>query len=215
VLREEVSLSLFPADRERLERYVAAGCPAQTESVLSDAHIFWWDTCGAEDADFAIVNRNGNFARVIQRGGIWEVYKNLGRAGQCFTPEGWEKLSLSGPCLREIAQKMWLPSRNEERLTFLPRELTPKGRRRLICRDQLFTLISKMDDGVFHLELGGVQSPAFPGKPWESQAAVDWAVARCGDVDAPKSAEQVLAQVQVQQAALVAEDALGDMWGMF
>jgi hypothetical protein len=199
-----------------LERYVASGCPAQTESILADAHIFWWDTCGAEDADFAIINRNGNFARVIQKGGIWEVYKNLGRAGQCFTPEHWEKLTLRGPCLREIAQKMWLPDRNEERLTFLPKELTPpKSRRLLICRDQLFKLIGLGDTEGFKLELDGIKSPVFRGKPWENQAAVDWATARCGDADAPKSAEAMLAQAQLEQATMSAQDMLGDLWGAF
>jgi hypothetical protein len=214
---EEISVSLFPADRERLERFVAAGCPAQTESVLADAHIFWWDTCGAEDADFAIINRNGNFARVIQKGGIWEVYKNLGRAGQCFTPEHWEKLSLRGPCLREIAQKMWLPDRDEERLTFLPKELTPPRKRRmLICRNQLFTLNGLGDTEGFKLiGPGGVDSPTFQGKPWESVPAIDWAVARCTSVDAPKSAEAVLQAAQFQQAAMAAEDALEGIWGQF
>lgn len=205
---------LGPNYEVKLQRYVAAGCPAQTESLLADAHIFWWDTCGAEDADFVIINRDGNLARAIQTNGVWQLYKNLGKAGLCLKPEGWEKLPLSGSCLRELAQKMWLPSKGEERLTFLPKELTPPNSRRLmICRDQLFKLFGRGD--AFVLELAGVQSPEFRDKPWESQAAVDWCVARCRAADAPKSAEAVLAGMQHQQAVVAAEDALAGIWGSF
>jgi hypothetical protein len=205
---------LHPNDLSKLQRYVAAGCPAQTESLLADAHIFWWDTCGAEDADFVIINRDGNFARAIQKGGEWQLYKNLGRAGQCFKPEGWEALTLRGPCLREIAQKMWLPSRGEEKLTFLPRELTPPNSRRLlICRDQLFKLFGRGEG--FVLELAGVQSPEFQGKAWESQPAIDWCIARCRASDAPKSAEMVIEAMHHQQAVVAAEVALEGLWGSF
>jgi hypothetical protein len=60
-----------------------------------------------------------------------------------------------------------------------------------------------------------VDSPTFQGKPWESVPAIDWAVARCTSVDAPKSAEAVLQAAQFQQAAMAAEDALEGIWGQF
>lgn len=199
----------------QIQRYIGAGCPAQTESLLADAHIFWWSTCGAEDADFVIINRDGNLARAFQTDGVWKIAKNLGRAGQCLTPESWEWLSMSGPCLRELAQKMWLPSRTEERLTFLPKELTPPGsRRQMICRDQLFKLFGRPGN-AFVLELAGAQSPEFQGKPWESEAAVAWCVGRCHAPDAPKGAEAVVAAMQMQQASHVAADQLAELWGRF
>lgn len=205
---------LGPDSQVKLQRYVAAGCPAQTESLLADAHIFWWDTCGAEDADFVIINRDGNFARAIQNNGVWQLYKNLGKSGRCFSPDHWDKLPLSGPDLRELAQKMWLPSRGEERLTFLPRELTPPNSRRLmICRDQFFKLFGR--GSSFVLEIAGVQSPDFFDKPWESQAAVDWAVARCHAPDAPKGAEAVIAAIQHEEAVDAAALALDGLWGSF
>lgn len=197
----------------RIGRYVAAGCPVRTESLLSDAHVFWWDTCDGEEADFAIVNRNGNIARAIQQNGTWRLYKGVGKNGfSPFSPASWEFTSVSGPDLRACAQKMWLPSRDEERLTFLPKDLTPPGRRKVIVRDQLVTFVGLKSEG-FALELGGVRSPDFQGKPWESQAAVDWCVARCRDGDAPKSAEQILAHAQVEQAVFAMEDLPG--FGMF
>lgn len=198
----------------RIERYVAAGCPVRTESLLADAHVFWWDTRDGEEADFAIINRDGNTARAFQEDGIWHIAKNLGRAGAApWHPEDWQLLDISSPDLRVCAQKLWLPSRGEERLCFLPKELTPpKSRRLLICRDQLFKLIGNQGTG-FRLEQGGVQSPIFEGKPWESTQAVEWAVNHCRSPDAPQSAEAILMQTRVAQATVAMEDLPG--FGMF
>jgi hypothetical protein len=109
---------------------------------------------------------------------------------------------------------MWLPSRAEEKLTFLPKELTPpNSRRMLICRDQLFKLFGRGEG--FVLELAGVQSPEFQGKAWESQAAIDWCISRCRASDAPRSAEMVIDAMHHQQAVVAAEVALEGLWGQF
>lgn len=200
----------------RIQRYVTAGMMVRTESLLSDAHVFWWDTADGEEADFAIVNRDGNIARAIQDDGKWQLYRGVGKSGYTpFSPASWEFTSIAGPDLRACVQKMWLPGRGEERLTFLPKELTPPGRRKVICRDQLVSFVGLKDSQGFALEFNGERSPEFLGKPWESQQAVDWIVARCHGPDAPQSNEQVLAQVQTQQAVASAEDALAGLWGSF
>lgn len=200
----------------RIQRYVAAGIPPVVVSLLADAHAFIWDTSAPEDAAFAIVNRDGNIARAFQENGVWTFARNLGRSGSSpFSPEGWEFNSISGPCLRECAQKMWLPSSSDERLTFLPKELTPPtSRRLLICRDQLFRFIGSKSE-TFQLALGDAVSADFTGKPWESLAAVAWCVARCRAADAPKSAEAALAGLHHQQAVVAAEAALEGLWGQF
>jgi hypothetical protein len=206
---------LHPNDLQRLQRYVAAGCPPQTESLLADAHIFWWDTSGAEDADFAIVNRNGNLARAFQKDGVWTLYKNLGKAGACLNPESWERSGISSLCLRECAQKMWLQDAADEKLTFLPKELTAQNsRRKVIVRDRLFTFRG-FGNEAFKLELGGVMSPEFRGKPWENRQAVEWAIARCQAPDAPKSAEAILEQAVLAASVANAEVALAEIWGQF
>lgn len=200
----------------RIQRYVGAGMMARTESLLADAHVFWWDTCDGEDADFALVNRNGNIARAIQNNGVWSLYKGVGKSGfSPFSPASWEFVPISGPDLRACAQKMWLPDSCDERLTFLPKDLTaPNSKRKVICRDQLVTFIGLKSEG-FKLELAGVTSPEFLGKPWESRQAVEWVVNRCNAPDAPKSAEAVVAAMQHEAAVDAAAAALDNVWGMF
>lgn len=200
----------------RIQRYVAAGIPPVVENLLGDAYAFIWDTSAPEDADFAIINRDGNFARAFQENGVWKLARNLGRSGSSpFAPERWEFTPITGPCLRECAQKMWLPSRGDEKLTFVPKELTkPNTGRQVICRNQLFRFRG-IKDGGFKLELDGALSPEFQGKPWESEAAVDWCVARCRGPDAPKSAEAILQQAALAQSVVQAEVALDDIWGTF
>lgn len=202
----------------RIARYIETGMPARTESVLGDAHAFWWDTRDLEDTDFCLINRNGNIGRAYQKGGQWQLVKGLGKADT--GPFNWESWELNGMgsagSVQELAQQMWLP--DVESLSFLPKALTPpKSRRLLISRDLLFKFITNANTEGFKLQApGGSESALFRGKPWESRDAAEWARKWSdGGFGAPVSAEAALAQVAFANVQSTAEQTLGDVWGMF
>ena len=200
----------------QIGRYIETGMEPRVESVLGDAHVFWWSTDDLEDADFCLVNRNGNISRAYQVNGVWGLVKGMGKAE--FGPFQWENWELTSHAnsIGELAQKCWLP--DIESLSFLPRQLTPpRGRRQLICRDKLFKFITNASWDGFKLQApGGAESMLFKGKPWESRDAAEWARKWSdGGFGAPVSAEAALAQVAFVGVQQKAEAGLGDLWGMF
>lgn len=207
---------LAPETVSKIGRYIEAGMMVRTESVLGDAHVFWWDTCDLEEADFCLINRNGNIGRAVQIDGAWDLIKGMGRADT--GPFVWSQDDATN-CeltLQDLAQKMWLPS--QEKLSFLPKALTPpRSRRLLVCRDQLFKFITNSTWDGFKLQApGGSESALFKGKPWESRDAAEWAAKWSdGGFGAPVSAEAALAQVAFVGVKQQAEAGLDGLWGMF
>jgi hypothetical protein len=207
---------LAPEVVTKIGSYIAAGMAPRVESVLGDAHVFWWDVCEAEDAAFCIINRNGNISRAYQVNGVWGLVKGLGKSDPGpFYWDNWE-LTSHGYSIAELAQKCWLP--DQETLSFLPKALTPpKSRRLLISRDLLFKFITNSTWEGFKLQApGGQESALFRGKPWESRDAAEWARKWSdGGFGAPVSAEAALAQVAFVGVQEKAEAGLDGLWGMF
>jgi hypothetical protein len=183
-------------------------------SISADTHLFHGYSGddlvnGWKNATFLLLNKNGNFLRLVKSDGNWHGFK--------FWSSGTNQLkALTSHYVDNLLHLVSAGSTRGERLTYLPGTIKHNGKRVVVWRNRMLTCRILSGGVGFELtpinyELDGV-SEKFEDKPWMSALAVEWCAriyADCAAVDYDTA--------QIIEAAMIDFGGMEDSphWGIF
>lgn len=202
--------------REVIADWVESHGRPKILSPEEDVHLFFFAD-ELTDSPVVLLNRNGNFARLIKADGpsssgwrVWNTWKDL------LQGDNWQRTLIFEEDIWAAIHKVPVGPKGDqpELLSLMPRGAT-NGSRAAVLRHQIFRVnFFRTSDGnwnKFRLNNGfGNSSMEIEGKVWESEAAFMWALDNLseeappgrGRLDTnPYVRERVMEKVKVEMEA--------------
>lgn len=212
-----------------IDAYVSTYNVPAVHSLDDETHIFhfarddeWWTS------PMVLVNRNGNHFTMIDRGETWEHIKTWPDLGKDLPSWAHSNLKRADPVqLIRLCHPGPQGRQRFESLCYLPSKCT-RGWRRMVWRQHILGVMHDRQPDTFVLspdaKLGVTNSPAFKGKPWESNEAARWCMQHLPNLPAdyiaplssmPTSSGVFQAAKEIEDSKIAADIESNPLFGAF